>query len=75
MQHTSISFIQFELWMGTREAPAPPALTLPCYCQWDRLALVYLVGVAGRTLVEGDTSDATGRRLKLTIRRRPRAKP
>ena len=31
-------------WIGTRflfssvtrEAPAPPALTLPCYCQWER---------------------------------------
>ena len=44
---------------GTREAPAPPALTLPCYCQWGRLALVHLVGVAGRTPGEGNTLDAT----------------
>ncbi|KAI5822809.1 hypothetical protein K523DRAFT_325882 [Schizophyllum commune Tattone D] len=43
----------------TREAPAPPALTLPCYCRWDRLALVHLVGVAGSTPGQGDSSDAT----------------
>ena len=45
--------------LTTREAPAPPVLTLPCYCQWDRRALVHVAGVGGCTPGEGDTSDAT----------------
>ena len=47
------------IYKHTREAPAPPVLTLPCYCQWDRRALVHVAGVGGCTPGEGDTSDAT----------------